>query len=138
MLSFILMLVAFTAGGYLLGQMAAVNHGRLWEGLSTFHRICLCGYALLLILVLINGLFVVDIIFIVCGAGSYLLGYKLTAPGPDDVRDEDDHQIGGDADGIQGQRLPASVSMRHHDDITVLDADGRADDSDGEAAHEQP
>lgn len=129
MLSFILLLAVFAAGGYVLGTVSAQHDGHLWSSLSMFHRVCLCAYGLLLILVLINGMFLITVILAVVGLLAYWLGYRLTAGKDDD--EEGSAGDGATADAVVKDdgtwpRIPVGVIMRHASMPTILDSDEAA------------
>lgn len=137
MLSFILLLAVFAAGGYVLGTVSAQHGGHLWSSLGLFHRICLCAYGLLLLLVLINGMFLITIILAAVGVLAYWLGYRLTAG-----KDDDDDMSKGDGDASRSTaeddgswpRIPVGVIMRHADMPTILDSDAADEDDTGKDA----
>lgn len=136
MVSFAIMLVAFILIGGILGRMYVDHDGHLWRDMRTMYKVFLCGYALILLLVLANGMFVDFLILLGAGAISFWMGMRMTRNSlqgrADEYSHEEDDETAADADD-EGMTMPVSVAERYEARKTVLDND-EPDRRDGETA----
>lgn len=135
MVSFAIMLVAFILIGGILGKMYVDHDGHLWRDMRTMYKVFLCGYALILLLVLANGMFVDFLILLGAGAASFWMGIRMTRNSLQGRADEYNHEedeTAADADD-EGMTMPVSVAERYEARKTVLDND-EPDRRDGETA----
>lgn len=127
MASFVFMLVTFILVGGVLGDLYVRYDGHLWSNMKTSYKVCLCGYALLLFLVLANGMLVDSVILLGAGALAFWLGARMAQNRMGGAAD--DAEDSGSADGSDtGWTLPVSVAERYESRKTVLDNDDPAEE----------
>lgn len=135
MVSFAIMLVAFILIGGILGKMYVNHDGHLWRDMRTMYKVFLCGYALILLLVLANGMFVDFLILLGAGAISFWIGIRMTRNslqgGAYEYSHEEDDETAAADD--EGMTMPVSVAERYEARKTVLDND-EPDKRNGETA----
>ena len=133
MVSFAIMLVAFILIGGILGKMYVDHDGHLWRDMRTMYKVFLCGYALILLLVLANGMFVDFLILLGAGAISFWMSIRMTRNSlqgsADGYSHEEDDETAAAAGDDEGMTMPVSVAERYEARKTVLDNDepGRGD-----------
>lgn len=136
MVSFAIMLVAFILIGGILGKMYVDHDGHLWRDMRTMYKVFLCGYALILLLVLANGMFVDFLILLGAGAISFWMGIRMTRnslQGSADEYSHEDDETEAAAGDDEGMTMPVSVAERYEARKTVLDND-EPDKRNGETA----
>lgn len=125
MVSFAIMLVAFILIGGIFGKMYVDHDGHLWRDMRTMYKVFMCGYALILLLVLANGMFVDFLILVGAGAASFWLGMRMarnSLAGSADEYADSHHDDEEDIDDDETV-FPVSVATRYESRKTVLDND---------------
>lgn len=129
MVSFVFMLVTFILVGGILGDLYVKYDGHLWSNMKISYKICLCGYALLILVVLANGMFVDSLILLGAGALAFWFGVRMAQGKLEKSASAADNVDGDDSDDDEWT-LPVSVAERYELRKTVLDNEEPAEKGD--------